>query len=301
MAAIRSLLSLLGRRVWGRSTAEDDAETTNPDSSPASAEESAMVSTDATISKPSAINFLELPVEVRMMIYEYCYDTCSLTLQYGYGPQMQKTKCTKRSPLRQKMYGVPARIHQVCRVLAQETGPMWEKHTTSLLLENAATDNTCMSHFTIRPAFANLRHRLVSLEISNRHLPRIRSEFHIVWDRLLLRCSNLRNVTLTILNCGSTDVPWNLPRGLDSMHATEVLICYMMSEDSRSGEEMQLGRYDLLSLAAGLKSRHKGTYSVTASVRNIMNLTDWGSGNSLGLSYDMVGCLFFWLEVRFLV
>lgn len=272
---------------------QDDADTTDPDSSPASAEESTMVCTDATISQPSRVNFLELPVEVRMMIYEYCYDTCSLTLQYGYGPQMQKTQCTKRSPLRQRMYGVPARIHQVCHFLAQETGPMWEAHTTSLVLENAATDNTCMSHFTFRRAFANLRHRLVSLEISNKHLPRVRSEFHIVWDRLLLGCPNLRTVALTILNCGSTDVPWNLPRGLDSMNATESLICHMMSEDSRSGEEMQLGRYDLLSLAASLESRHKGTYCVTASVRNIMNLTDWGSGSSLGLSYDMVGHLSF--------
>lgn len=130
---------------------------------------------------------------------------------------------------------------------------------------------------------------LCTLKFRIKHLPRIRSEFHIVWDRLLLRCPNMRTVTLTILNCGSTDVPWNLPRGLDSINATESLICHMMSEDSRSGEEMQLRRYDLLSLAAGLKSRHKGTYSVTASVRNIMNLTDWGSGKSSGLSYDMVG------------
>lgn len=154
--------------------------------------------------------FLDLPAEVRYLIYQYCYDSVNLTLRSGNGREIisYTNQTPRKLKLRTIMLGLPtARIHQVSRLLALEAGPIWEAKSSSLTIKNAAMDdNNCISDFTFARTHTNLRERLVTLDYCSRQY--IMSDAGIPWHKLVVRCPRLRVVNVIVTEFQETSDPW---------------------------------------------------------------------------------------------
>lgn len=174
-------------------------------------------------SSSTQFRFLDLPPEIRAMIYQYYYASSDLVF-----------KCSRKAPeswshslnwgMQTEFSGLPeSSLHQVSLLLAKEATPIWNCRISDLtiILLDVRCGALALFASCSKPG---LKCRLVTLKI----LAEQEDVMTDAWDALVKSCPNLRNVEVTDM---AVDCPeeWDIP--IDQATAEE-LVCEAMNMSS---------------------------------------------------------------------
>lgn len=229
-----------------------------------------------------SFRFLELPAEVRRLIYFHCYQEVDVHVIYDRLPE-DPTQTAARG--RYTMYDNLTKehddtdftvrflphtlIHQASKEIAAEATPILHAATSRIILENKTEDEKCLLHFAQDNRFCDLRNRLVTLEYLNDNQYANNS---YGWFPIVNACPNLHNVDIASYTWSS--LPEMQEAGISvspgSRGHADREIRYMMHPGNVMGEgdivgSFWIGGRECNALAFLLSERWKTDYNVTFS------------------------------------
>lgn len=237
------------------------------------AEDMHVGSTYREVSCQTPFRFLDLPAELREMVYSYYYASNEPVLNYSYqsspdvtqeGSKGLETNASKTShprKLKAWMSGLSgSSLHQVCRLLAVEATPFWLATLRNLTI-NVNKYERAIFRFWIMPKYYHLKRQLVNLKI----VDTVPFQSRVPWKEMVASCPNLRHVEVT---CPSTTLLkglYELPQSDKDDYAEAIVYEEMnwgFDEISKN-----LRDYLLPDLVKAFEEHGRRRYSVTATFR----------------------------------
>lgn len=231
--------------------------------------------------------FLDLPLEIRRLVYHHCYESVAIVIDSRGALvwQQDRRSLTTTVSLETKMTGLPRiSIHQVSQSLAFEATPIWHVAISRLTIVNLRPDSMLYLDFVSKRSYCDLRVRLVSLTLRATIELRYREP---CWVKLVRACPNLRVVELH--TGGNVEVPFPGEMCCDLRQLTEDDVrTAMYQETDQFG---LLERFDLTDLAWFLDKDGRKDYSVNASTTQV-GFRRARKGNEVCNVYEIVSpCL----------
>lgn len=224
---------------------------------------------------------LDLPQEIRQMIFSYFYDSSKVVLRYYWEePNLFRGSDLRLVPIKRRMLlNTPQMIlNRVCRQFALDVSLFVNAKCANLTIDNEAHHKGCVSNFILKGRYSFLRSRLVTLKYVTGS-----NDEKIPWSELVRACPNLRNIDVIITTYNP--VPTK-DRGMctSGKDYAQLIVQETMG---RSVEQMHgLERMALPNLACILENDNRENYSVTGRYRRVGALLS-GAGLKFPLK-DMV-------------
>lgn len=267
---------------WGVSPAESDQQCSLK--SRFSSREN-LLSEEANASVSSTFRILDLPPEIRRMIFGYFYDPRQIVLRYyweepnlsrGSDLRLVPTKRTKLLNLSQTT------LDYVCRQFTHDARHVVEAKGLALTIENKAHHEGCLVDLILEDRYGFLRSRLVTLKYVSES-----NDGEVPWSELVRACPKLRNVDVVIT---TYDPIPTKDRGMCTS-GEEYAQLIVQETMSRGTEQMhELDGMALPDLACVLATENRGNYSVTGAYCRVGAILS-GAGHGWPLKNVICECV----------
>lgn len=240
---------------------------------------------EANVSICGAFRILDLPAEIRRMIFGYFYDSKRIVLRYYWeepnpsrGPNLRllPTKRIRLSNLPQTT------LHYVCRQFTLDANRVIDAKGLALTIDNEAHHKECFMDLIRNDKYSFLRSRLVSLKYISGS-----NDGQVPWSELVRACPKLR--TVEVVTTTYDPIPTK-DRGMCTS-GEEYAQLIVQETMSQSIEQMhELDSMALPDLARVLEHEKKGKYSVIGTYRRVCELLS-GAGLSWPLKNTICECV----------
>lgn len=212
--------------------------------------------------------FLELPAEIRQVIYQYYYGSGNLVLKLSRSFLKSKPRSLNRA-IRDKLSGVPdSSLRQVCRLLAEEATPFWSSRVGILTLNIGDCRRGAVNKFACSQQ-SGLKSRLITLKIVAEEGFATKK----AWDALAESCPKLRNVEI-VHTAVDDPFEWNI---ITNRKTAQQVFCEAMNMSSDEAVYI-LEHYCISDLVKAFELNGREDHNITGSSYEIFK--NWNPESS---------------------